>query len=78
MTEPATVFWYPPKVSPTPPDSKVVHGKERMFESVENAAIFVMETLSERDRGSAMIQTAQRSIHQPDIEAIYAGIKPRD
>jgi hypothetical protein len=49
-----------------------------MFESVENAVIFVMETLSERDRSSAMIQTDHRSIHQPDIEGIYASIKTRD
>jgi hypothetical protein len=49
-----------------------------MFESVENAVIFVMETLSQRDRNSAMIQTDHRSIHQPDIEGIYASIKTRD
>jgi hypothetical protein len=77
MTEAATVFWYPP-VDKTIPGSKVIRGKERMFDSVENAAVFVMETLSKRDRSSAMIQTDQRSIHQPDIEGIYAGIKTRD
>jgi hypothetical protein len=57
------------------PGKKILHGKERKFESVENAVIFVMETLSDSDRGTAMIQTDQRSIHHPDIQAIYAGIK---
>jgi hypothetical protein len=77
MTEAATVFWYPPIDNPTP-GSKVIHGKERMFESVENAVIFVMETLPEQHRHTAMIKTDHRSIHQPDIEGIYAGIKTRD
>jgi hypothetical protein len=78
MTEAATVFWYPPPIANPIPGSKVIHGKERMFESVENAVIFVMETPSERDRSSAMIQTDHRSIHQPDIEGIYASIKTRN
>jgi hypothetical protein len=77
MTETATVFWYPPTTNPTP-GSKIIHGKERMFESVENAVVFVMETLPEQHRHTAMIKTDHRSIHQPDIEGIYAGIKTRD
>jgi hypothetical protein len=77
MTETATVFWYPPITSPTP-GSKIIHGKERMFESAENAVVFVMETLPEQHRHTAMIKTDHRSIHQPDIEGIYAGIKTRD
>jgi hypothetical protein len=77
MTDTATVFWYPPSTDPTP-GSKVIHGKERMFESVENAVVFVMETLPEQHRDTAMIQTDHRSIHQPDIEGIYASIKTRN
>jgi len=77
MTDTATVSWYQPIDNPIH-GSKVIHGKERMFESVQNAVVFVMETLPERDRSSAMIQTDHRSIHQPDIEGIYAGIKTRD
>jgi hypothetical protein len=34
-----------------------------------------METLSVDDRRTAMIQTDQSSIHPPDIQAIYEGMK---
>jgi hypothetical protein len=77
MTDTATVFWYPPIDNPIP-GSKVIQGKERMFESVENAVVFVMETLPEQHRQTALIKTDHRSIHQPDIEGIYAGIKTRE
>ena len=77
MTDTATVFWYRPIDNPIP-GSRVIHGKERMFESVENAVVFVMETLPEQHRQTALIKTDHRSIHQPDIEGIYAGIKTRD
>ena len=77
MTDTATVFWYLPIDNPIP-GSRVIHGKERMFESVENAVVFVMETLPEQHRQTALIKTDHRSIHQPDIEGIYAGIKTRD
>jgi len=40
MTDTATVFWYPPIDNPIP-GSKVIQGKERMFESVENAVAFL-------------------------------------
>ena len=75
MTEAATAFWYPTEMIAATFGEKILRGKERKFESVENAVTFVMETLSEHDRGTAMIQTNQRSIQHPDIEAIYAGIK---
>jgi len=62
------------------PGSKILRGKERAFESVEKAVRFIIEDLSDSDRGTAMIQTAGRSIHIADIEKIYDGLdakKPR-
>jgi hypothetical protein len=78
MTEAATVFWHPAEMIKSTPGAKIMHGRERKFESVENAVTFVMENLSEHDRGTAMIQTDQRSIHPPDIKAIYEGSKKKD
>jgi hypothetical protein len=77
MTEAATAFWHPTEMVKSVPGSKIMHGKERKFESVENAVTFVMENLSEHDRGTAMIQTDQRSIHPSDIAAIYTGMKKK-
>lgn len=77
MTEAATVFWQPTEMIKATPGAKIMRGKDRKFESVENAVTFVMETLSEHDRGTAMIQTDQRSIHPPDIRAIYEGMKKK-
>lgn|SRR5450631_2092220 len=75
MTEAATVFWFPIEMLKPIPGATIWHGKDRKFESVENAVMFVMETLSVDDRRTAMIQTDQSSIHPPDIQAIYEGMK---
>jgi len=75
MTEAAIVFWFPIEMLKPIPGATIWNGKDRKFESVENAVIFVMETLSVDDRRTAMIQTDQMSIHPPDIQAIYEGMK---
>jgi hypothetical protein len=77
MTEAATVFWFPVEMLKPIPGASIWNGKDRKFESVENAVMFVIETLSVDDRRTAMIQTDQRSILPPDIQAIYEGMKPK-
>jgi hypothetical protein len=77
MTEAATVLWHSTEMFKPEPHSKISRGRDRQFESVENAVRFVMETLSDGDRATAMIQTDNRSIHLDDIVAIYGGLQPR-
>jgi hypothetical protein len=77
MTEAATVFWHSTEMFKSEPHSKISRGRDRKFESVENAVTFAMETLSEGDRSTAMVETDQRSIHLRDIQAIYEGMRKR-
>jgi hypothetical protein len=77
VTEAATVFWHSTEMLRPEHHSKISRGRDRKFESVENAVRFVMESLSAGDRSTAMIQTDQRSIHLADIEAIYNGFKTK-
>jgi len=76
MTEAATVFWYPNEGN-RHADGTGLGGRDRRFESVENAAAFVMEKLSATERGTSMIMTDRRSIYAMDIEGIYLGLKAR-
>jgi hypothetical protein len=76
--ESAMVMWHPVEFIVRNPDATIWNGKDRKFESVENAVIFVMETLSDGDRATAIIQTDSRSIGLADIEAIYDGMKPNE
>jgi len=72
--EAAKVLWMPePEMVARPPGSQIIPGgRDRQFESVENAVRFVMEDLSEYERGNAIIQTDSGTIHRADIEAMYA------
>ena len=74
MSEVATVFWYPHQ-SKKPADSAGLGGTDRKFESIENAATFVMEKLSATERATSMIMTQRRSIYPMDIRGIYEGLK---
>lgn len=76
MTEAATVFWYPQEIK-KPADGGKLGGRDRRFESVENAATFVMEKLSATERGTSIIMTDSRSIYPMDIQGIYEGLKTR-
>jgi hypothetical protein len=72
--EAATAFWHSTAMFTQQPHAVISRGRDRQFESVENAVRFVMEKLDPRDRATAMIQTDSRSIHLADIEAIYTGL----
>jgi hypothetical protein len=76
MTEAATVFWYPQE-SKKSADGARPGGRDRKFESVENAATFVMEKLSGTERATSMIMTDRRSIYSMDIKGIYESQKMR-
>jgi hypothetical protein len=77
VTEAATVFWHSTDMLKPEHHGKISRGRDRKFESVENAVRFIMESLSAGDRSTAMIQTDQRSIQLPDIEAIYGVLKTK-
>jgi hypothetical protein len=77
MTEAATVFWYPQEIKKPADGARKLGGRDRKFESVENAATFVMEKLSATERGTSMILTDSRSIYPMDIKGIYEGLKTR-
>ena len=76
MSETATVFWYP-HASNRAADGTTRGGSDRKFESVETAAMFVMEKLSATERGTSMIMTDRRSIYAMDIAVIYERLKAR-
>ena len=77
MTEAATVFWYSQEIKKPADGSKKFGGRDRKFESVENAVTFVMEKLSATERGTSMIMTHSRSIYPMDMKRIYEGLKMR-
>ena len=76
MSEAATVFWYS-QITKKPADGARLGGRDRKFESVEDAATFVMEKLSATERGTSIIMTDSRSIYPMDIQGIYEGLKTR-
>ena len=51
------------------------NGNEKKFESVENAVIFVMESLSAADQATVMVQTDTRALGLTEIESVYDSIK---
>jgi hypothetical protein len=77
MSEAATAFWIPAPtmVAARPGQPMFQRGRDRQFESVENAVKFVMEELSDRDRPTAMIQTDNASIQYGDIERMHRGMR---
>jgi hypothetical protein len=79
MSEAATAFWIPaPTMTTAKPGAPIFHrGRDRQFESLENALRFVMEDLSDRDRHNAMIQTDNASIAYSDIERLHRGMKAK-
>ena len=77
MTEAATVFWYPQALRKSADSAGKLDGRDRKFESVENAVAFVMEKLSATERGTSVIMTDSRSIYPMDIRSIYEGLKSR-
>jgi hypothetical protein len=77
MSEAATVFWHSTGMLKSALHSKISRGRDRKFESVENAVRFIMQTLSPGDRSTAMIQTDNRSINLEDIATIYHALKPK-
>ena len=79
MSEAATAFWIPEPtmMAAKPGEPLFQRGKDRQFESLENAVKFVMEDLSDRDRPTAMIQTDNASIQFGDIERLHRGMKTK-
>jgi len=77
MTEAATVFWYSQEIKEPADGATKLGGRDRKFESVENAVTFVMEKLSATERGTSMIMTHRRSIYPMDMKRIYAGLRVR-
>jgi hypothetical protein len=71
MSEAATVFWTPFRMTDRKFGEPIVGEQNRKFESVENALTFVMENLSRVDRQTALIQTDYGSLHLADIEERY-------
>ena len=65
--EAATVCWFPPVVA-----GQVVSGRDRTFESVDNAVTFVMEKMKENERAYAQIVTDSREIGIEEIRRMYA------
>jgi hypothetical protein len=79
MSGAATAFWIPAPImmAAKPGEAVFRRGKDRQFESLENAVRFVMEELSDRDRPTAMIQTDNASIQFSDIERLHQGMKAK-
>ena len=74
--EAATAHWFPVEMTkPLAQHSKITTGRERLFESVENAVLFIMETLPEGDRSNATIMTDSITINLADIEKMYLKTK---
>ena len=73
--EAATVFWYSQEIKKPADGAKKLGGRNRKFESVENAVTFVMEKLSATERGTSIIMTDSRSIYPMDMKGIYADLK---
>lgn len=67
MAEAPTVYWF---------QTATAEGSYIKFESLKNAVRFVMEELSEPDRSTAFIQTANGDIFIDDIKQMYAASSP--
>lgn len=77
LDQSATVTWLEMGQMQTqkPGNKLLTDSRSRDFKSVRNALRFIMETLNEASRASAMIHTDDVTLHQADIEAMYAQIK---
>jgi hypothetical protein len=74
--EAATVHWLPPRVyRPVGHEPEAVWGRDRTFESVDDAVLFVMEELGAPERINAYIATASRDISIDAIKRMYAARK---
>lgn len=67
MTEPATVFWYSIEMFEPDIHATISRGRERKFENLESAVRFVMESLPDEDRSTAIVRAGNRSIQIDDI-----------
>lgn len=76
MSQAATAYWIPTAtmMAANPGRPLFQPGRDRQFESLENAVRFVMEKLSDSDRATAMIQTDDASIQDGDIERLHRGL----
>jgi hypothetical protein len=77
MSQSATVLWIPEPTMTAVRLGRPIfqRGKDRQFESLENAVRFVMEDLSAGDRPTAMIQTDDASIPFRDIARLHKGAR---
>jgi hypothetical protein len=75
--EAATVHWLPARVyRPVGGhEPEAVWGRDRTFETVDNAVTFVMEELGEAERTNAYIATALREVCIDDIQRMYTARK---
>lgn len=76
MSKAATVQWVPFDFQARDADQKLLRGQERLFDSLEKALRFVMETLSEGDRASARILTDNEpALVLVEIERMYGELQ---
>ena|ERR1700681_261754 len=75
MTETATVFWYSIEMFEPEIFATISRGRDRKFESVEIAVRFVMESLPDEDRATAVVRAGNRRILIDDIVTIYGGLE---
>ena len=74
--EEATVHWFPAGVHrPISYEPEAVLGRDRTFDSIDEAVTFVMQELRETERTNAYIATAARDISIHDIYRMYAARK---
>lgn len=74
LDQAATVSWVEGMLKQ--PDGKLVpDSKSKEFESVRLALRFVMEAMNEGSRPTALIDTDSTTLHQADIESMYASLK---
>ena len=67
--EEATVHWFPAGVHhPISYEPEAVLGRDRTFDSIDEAVTFVMKKLREAGRTNAYIATASRDISIQDIK----------
>jgi hypothetical protein len=72
----AKVIWYPSESRAQETERTADIRKEREFDSVDKAVIFVMELLPPDDGSSVKIETDGRSMDIAAIEYAYQKLKP--
>jgi hypothetical protein len=73
--EAAKACWFPAEAYRQDNPPKLVWGKDRTFESVDEAVTFVMEELSAVERSHASVVTPSRLLGIDNIEQMYAARK---